>query len=899
MALLRWKRTASFDPRGTAIKAAVLAGIPLILVLISIVGPFRTDALFSYSGLAVDGTPKLVAGEPSIDPNFGVTAQALGKRAALEVLTGHLPVWNHYQGLGAPLLGEMQSAALFPPTWLLALPHGQTIEQCLLQLFAGVGAFLFFRRVGSGPRAALAGGIALEVNGVFAWLRNAIFNPVAFLPWLLLSLEGLRANALAERQWPQRLPMIALGACMAALALYAGFPEEVYLYGLMLMAWALFRMRTLSIRHRVRFATDLLLTGAVALALSAPLLVSFADYLGVAELGGHDSNGFAGMSLGAHEFLQYFVPYVFGPIFGGDHPVVNDAWGGTGGYVGFVPVVYAAAALFIPGHRSTKGFLVAWIALALSVTHGVPGIHQLFMMIPLTKSAAVFRYLNISWIFCFVYLSVLFLDDVASASSQGLKRILLLGIGFGIVLLASAIVMAWPLLAEQVTRTDRIRFFLRLSLAGVGALLVAVWGAGCLQDSRRRATALAGIMILEAAVWFAVPYLSYPRRGTIDLGLVAFLRANIGYQRVVGTAEASLSPNYGSYFGIASLNYDDLPSPKLTANYVKEKLDPYAGSIAFVPSTEGLSPEQQADRKRIFRARLSAYAQAGVKYVLAGPDFNVLAPFRRASDEASSFTFGAGQQIDISGQGEAHAASTVTAALVGIEAPDRQASGHLKFEICAEADCAEGTADLASAEEGQALSIALDHPVEIKPGTSYTIRLTQMAGSHDVALTAYPLGDTEPTPTVRGSPASIPDGFAPDIRLAVAGPALAYAGASMSAYELPDVRNYVSAEGCRVTAVSRDLVDTSCSQPSKLTRLELWMRGWSASVNDVPAEVGLTDGAFQGVQLPAGKARVRFRYEPHGFRQAIAAAGFALSLVCTILAWALKGRLDRARLSAT
>ena len=51
-----------------------------------------------------------------IDPNVGFITQSLGHLAALDILHGHLPWWNYFEGLGQPLAGEMQSAALFPLT---------------------------------------------------------------------------------------------------------------------------------------------------------------------------------------------------------------------------------------------------------------------------------------------------------------------------------------------------------------------------------------------------------------------------------------------------------------------------------------------------------------------------------------------------------------------------------------------------------------------------------------------------------------------------------------------------------------------------------------------------------------------------------------------------------------
>jgi hypothetical protein len=131
-----------------------------------LIGPFRTDAVYHHSGIEFDVKPPILNGEPSIEPNIGTTSQALGTRAALDIAKGRWPLWNHFEGLGSPLLGEMQSAALFPPTLLMLLPHGQGIEHLFLEALGGFEAFLFFRKFGLGRRAAVIGAVAFEVNGV-------------------------------------------------------------------------------------------------------------------------------------------------------------------------------------------------------------------------------------------------------------------------------------------------------------------------------------------------------------------------------------------------------------------------------------------------------------------------------------------------------------------------------------------------------------------------------------------------------------------------------------------------------------------------------------------------------------------------------------------------------------
>ena len=186
----------------------VLVALPALIAAFCIAGPFTTDPTLLFSGLATDLQPGWLPGYGTADPNMGITADALGKRAALEVLSGTLPLWDHLEGLGAPLLGSMQPAALFPPTLLLLLPHGQVIEQTFLQFVAGLGTYLFLRRLGLGTTAALAGGVLFELNGAFALLRNAVFNPVAFLPWLLYVVESLRQSTATP--WRARLRFIGL-----------------------------------------------------------------------------------------------------------------------------------------------------------------------------------------------------------------------------------------------------------------------------------------------------------------------------------------------------------------------------------------------------------------------------------------------------------------------------------------------------------------------------------------------------------------------------------------------------------------------------------------------------------------------------------------------------------------
>jgi len=97
----------------------VLANAPSLLMF------SNANPLLTRSGLASSVTAGPLPGERAIDPNDGYTAQALGHRAALDWSHLQVPWWNPYEGTGAPLAGELQSAAFFPPTMLMLLANGQ------------------------------------------------------------------------------------------------------------------------------------------------------------------------------------------------------------------------------------------------------------------------------------------------------------------------------------------------------------------------------------------------------------------------------------------------------------------------------------------------------------------------------------------------------------------------------------------------------------------------------------------------------------------------------------------------------------------------------------------------------------------------------------------------------
>ena len=130
-----WQRHVTVSAETWALLAIMLA--VLLANAPYLFGFFDPNPFDFRGGLTSSITHGLLGGRPWLDPANGFVNQAIGHRAALDILHLHLPWWNPYEATGMPLAGETQVAALFPPTLLTAFSNGQLYEHILLELAAG------------------------------------------------------------------------------------------------------------------------------------------------------------------------------------------------------------------------------------------------------------------------------------------------------------------------------------------------------------------------------------------------------------------------------------------------------------------------------------------------------------------------------------------------------------------------------------------------------------------------------------------------------------------------------------------------------------------------------------------------------------------------------------------
>jgi hypothetical protein len=166
------------------------------------------------------------------------------------LLEGHLPLWNPYVGMGAPLLANYQSALFYPPNWtyflayllggVKALAWWQAPMLALHLAWAGLGMARLVRRLGLGVLAQSITGLAFGLSGYLVARASflSINAAVAWLPWVILCLtpkvRAVQASSPSTADLSR--PNLALVACLA-MQLLAGHAQTTWYTLLLAVLW--------------------------------------------------------------------------------------------------------------------------------------------------------------------------------------------------------------------------------------------------------------------------------------------------------------------------------------------------------------------------------------------------------------------------------------------------------------------------------------------------------------------------------------------------------------------------------------------------------------------------------------------------------------------------------------
>ncbi len=358
---------------------------------------------------------------------------------------GQLPLWNPYNGAGAPHLANFQSAVFSPfnlPYYALNFRWALIVVP-FSKLFAlGFFTYLFLRQVGLRHSAALLGGVAYMFGGYhILWLSWPHAGVSLVVPMGLYCVE----LALENRLYPMRRLLALIGVTLAlALGLLAGHPET-FLYDAALVGlYVLFRLLVLPVgwRQRLRAGVELAVTPLLAIGLAAVQLVPFYEYL-------RESATFASRNLATHAnpLIKNLIPLLFFPNLLGNPSLpysdpaltrltnYNEV---NGGYMGLTVLFLAGlTVLTLPWHKSAlaaffTGVMAAWFAYAYNLF----GVGAIITMLGPFKLALPTRSFDI-WLFSVSVLAALgwhFLLRWAARQEadegRPMSSVLLLGVGW-------------------------------------------------------------------------------------------------------------------------------------------------------------------------------------------------------------------------------------------------------------------------------------------------------------------------------------------------------------------------------------------------------------------------------------------------------------------------------------
>lgn len=274
------------------------------------------------------------------------------------IRAGELPLWNNWNGMGAPLAANYQSALFYPPTWLtllagwiggiqwMAWSHGLLIVLHLI--WAGWGMQKLIKSLGFSPFPQLICGLAYGLCGYLV-ARGSFLTMVqaaSWIPWILLAANHFVATVdqtpINERAF-HRIVLLALAFSGQWLSGHAQLDWYTFLFCVAwLFYWAFLRGRWKGVAQIV---LPVGLSGLLAFLLCAVQFLPTAEYFLQSQRSAViDYQTALSYSFWPWRVITLLFPNIFG------NPGMGDYWGYASFwedaiYIGLLPIFFCLFAL--------------------------------------------------------------------------------------------------------------------------------------------------------------------------------------------------------------------------------------------------------------------------------------------------------------------------------------------------------------------------------------------------------------------------------------------------------------------------------------------------------------------------------------------------------------------------
>ncbi|GAP06648.1 bacterial membrane protein YfhO [Anaerolinea thermolimosa] len=383
-----------------------------------------------------------------------------------QITHGTVPLWNGFNGMGAPLLANYQSAFFYPPNLVILLSgiwygvegvaRGFTFMSMVHLIWGGWGAAALIRRLGGSRMAQVVGGMAFAMGGYLIGRLGFISMiwAAVWLPWIILFTDEIVSPATTSPTKEEKVQWFhfPLVVCIS-LQLLAGHAQLSWYTLQLATIWLLAGIWQKRSNRKV-WKGILTFTGSVMCAalIAAIQLIPTAEYLLQSQ---------RASQVGFEEAMTYsFWPWrlitLASPFFFGN-PGTGTYWGYASfwedhAYLGVLPLILACSTLKEVfrnrSHSPVHGFLNPFVLRLLW------GINLVALIFALGKNTPVF---------------VFFYRYVPTFNMFQAPARYLIWLAFSMTLLAAHGVDSWK------KPSGRGLYWLRLSGAGAFAITL---GAG-------------------------------------------------------------------------------------------------------------------------------------------------------------------------------------------------------------------------------------------------------------------------------------------------------------------------------------------------------------------------------------------------------------------------------------
>lgn len=275
---------------------------------------------------------------------------------ALQVMRGgEFPFWNPFNGMGAPLMANYQSALFYPPGWILYLfglvrgaegiAWGYTLLVPLHLAWAGIGMARLMERLRFSELPRIVSSLSFSMCGYLV-ARAGFFSIIwaaSWMPWVLWAVNGL---ILSEGLYPRRqYKEIIQLSIVTAMMLLAGHAQVSWYILMFATVWCVVNGW---IDRRADFGKLLgqyVLSMGLGCMLACIQLVPTAEYLIMSQR----ANSVPLEKALSYSFWPWRLITFIAPDFFGN-PIRGNYWGYASywedaGYIGILPLVFAVGTI--------------------------------------------------------------------------------------------------------------------------------------------------------------------------------------------------------------------------------------------------------------------------------------------------------------------------------------------------------------------------------------------------------------------------------------------------------------------------------------------------------------------------------------------------------------------------